>query len=417
MRTGTIARQLSAAYTRDNGWSSISFEVQRLNNLEKLNPEEDPVLRIIVRDMQGKTIYNSFSNITQIENVALIEGKSQPVINYTTTNPVGIVTVYISQSYITEYAQEYAAELLKSGTYKALLTAAAAIIISLLFSRRITRPLIQLTNSARSIAEGEDSRQIDFKSSDEIGQLSNAFNSMITALKTQRDLRKRLLSDVSHQINTPLNSIRLEARGLSDRLVSAEEAGLNIIREIDSLKNIIYDLDWLAESDSGAYHLKLEEHRISKIISEELTGWKQTAETRGILLKNAVCSDNIPLVKVDAVRIGAAIGNLIDNALKYSPRGSIVTVGCTKKENWITVSVCDNGPAIAAEYRQHIFERFYRLENSIGPAPPGRGLGLAIVKQIAELHHGKVRLECGDKTGNCFLLSLPANMLRKPRTL
>jgi len=406
IRTKTLAQHLSSTYTRDNGWENLGLEIQRLSNLESLNTLEDTSLRIIIRDRDGRTVYNSFSNITRIADNVLIEGESQPVINFKTAETVGIVTVYISQDYILEHAHSYVIDLLRSGILKGLFTAGIAFILSLLFSRRITQPLIQLTDSAQSIAEGGQSKQLSITSSNELGKLSNTFNNMLSSLKSQRELRKQLLSDVSHEINTPLNAIRLEARGLSDGLVSAEEASYHIINEVDALKNIVYDLDWLAETDSGAYILNTEEYKISRLITEEANRWSPKAEARNLKLR-AACNNNLPSIRIDFVRISTVLGNLIDNAVKYSPSGSQITIGCTLKHSNLEISVCDDGPAIELEHQPHIFDRFYRGGGGDESGVPGRGLGLSIVKQIVELHNGSIHLECGKEKGNCFIFSLP----------
>ncbi|MBI9107012.1 MAG: HAMP domain-containing histidine kinase [Spirochaetales bacterium] len=411
IRTKTIAQNLSSAYTRDNGWDNLDLEIQRISNLDSLNTLDESTQRIIVRDSDGKTIYNSFLNIIRIENIVLVEGESQFIIDFKTSKAVGIVTVYISQDYLLKHAHAYIIELLKSGIYKGLITAGIAFILSLLFSRRITRPVIRLTEAAQSIDVGGESNKISITSSDELGRLSSAFNSMITSLNSQRKLRKKLLTDVSHQINTPLNAIRLEARGLSDGLVSAEEASHFIIAEVDSLRNIIYDLDWLAETDSGVYTLNKVEYQLTRLIDEEVRRWVHKAEAQKLKLIITENSDKLPPVLIDVIRISTVIGNLIDNAMKYSTEGGQINIGCSLDNYQLIVSVCDDGPAIAPEHRSHIFERFYRIKKSDKPDIPGRGLGLSIVKQIVELHKGRIWLECGEEKGNCFFFSLPVKIL------
>ncbi len=407
IRTKSIARHLSATYTRDAGWANLRPEVQRLINLESLNTLEDATLRIIIRDNNDKTLYNSFSNITRIENTELIEGESEQIIDFRTSETVGIVTIYISRDYIIEHSRVYILNLLKFGIYKGLITAAIAIFLSLLFSRRITRPVIKLTEAAQTITEKGSSIPVMPSSSDELGRLSRAFIQMLTSLQNQRESRKQLLSDVSHEINTPLNNIRLEARGLLDELVPSGEAALQIINEVDSLNNIVYDLDWLAETDSGEYKLNLERFPIDRLISEETARWIPQAAVRNHILAVGKLPDNLPSLNIDVIRISTVLGNLIKNAIKYSPDGSRITVGVKKNNSSIEISVCDEGQAINSDYREKIFDRFFRTGNSFENNEPGRGLGLSIAKKIAELHQGEIRLECGKDTGNCFIVMLP----------
>ena len=176
------------------------------------------------------------------------------------------------------------------------------------------------------MAEDGSSEPILISSPNEIGKLGTAFNRMLSSLNTQRELRRRLIADVSHEINTPLNSIRLEARGLTDGLVTAEEAGQHIISEIDTLGNIIYDLDWIAQTDSGEFELKKEKYQLSVLVDREISRWKHKAEAYGLHLLKQPPAEALPAVMIDVIRMTAVLGNLIDNAVKYSPEGSVITV-------------------------------------------------------------------------------------------
>jgi histidine kinase len=407
IRTKTIAQHLSASYTRDNGWNNLNMEILRINNLESLNTIDEVSLRIIVRDQDNRTIYNSFLNLKDIKNIVLVEGKSQPVTDFKTSEQVGLVTVYISRDYLREHTKAYLRELLKSGMFKGLITALGALVLSILLSRRITRPLILLTDAVLNVKNREEGNRVSITSSDEIGRLSAVFNSMLMSLEVEKKMRKQLLSDISHEINTPLNAMRLEARGLSDGLVSKEEACRYIIGEIDSLRNIIYDLDWLAETDSGAYSLNKEDCDILKLVNDEIKRWTHKARASGNKLVVEVLQASFPLVSLDLIRINTVLSNLIDNAIKYSSQNGSIRVKVSSDNSQLIISVCDSGPAIEPGHRSLIFERFYRTGGSPGSEVPGRGLGLAIVKQIIELHEGRLWLECGEKQGNCFSFSLP----------
>ena len=410
IQTRTIAMSLSLSYTRNNGWDQISSEIMRysipgyIKNSNKNS--DDPGIRVIVRDSEGKTVYNSFTDILSVGETELVEGLSQPVIDYGRSEQVGIVTLYISSEYLDRQAAVYARGLIRSGIYKVFFTALIALLLSLLLSKRITEPVVRLTEAAKSVAESGSAEPIRTGSGDEIGQLGNAFNSMITALQSQRGLRKQLIADVSHEINTPLNSIRLEARALSDGLVSPDEAALRIIANVDSLKNTVYDLDWLSESDSGSYRLEKAPCSPAVLTADEIERWKHAASAAGIKLNAEKIDSSIPLIAADPVRISTVIGNLIENAVKYAPRGSTVDIACKSSPDGIKISVCDDGPVIEPLHRERIFTRNYRAAPGSGDVP-GRGLGLSIARTIIEMHGGIIRLDCGEDHGNCFSFSLP----------
>ena len=409
IRTKTVARQVSSVYTRNNGWAGMDIEIQRLSNLESLDFVDNANIRMIVRGSEGRTVFNSFSNILTLEDSILLEGESQPIVNFTNGKIVGEVTLYIGREYIDEHIHDYIRKLLRATVIKGLITGLLAVMISLLISKRITDPVIRLTAAARHITEGRNDIEIKGFHDDEIGQLNLTFSDMVKALNNQRDSRRKLLSDISHEINTPLNAIRLESRAFSDGLVSAADAGKQIIAEVDSLRNIIYDLDWLAESDSGSYFLNRKAVNLRDLLQEEVTRWKFKAESRGISLEMTSSIEDVYEVNADPVRVGTVLANLLSNALKYSPDNSSVTASMYTDKDSTTVCICDNGPLIPEEYREKIFERNFRSPVLLhGKEVGGHGLGLAIAKEIVEMHGGRLWLECRNQVGNCFYFSLPS---------
>ena len=405
-RSRAIAQHLSATYSRDGGWNSIEPEMQKLNNLDNLNNIDRTGIRIVVRDSSGRTVYNSFYRITRLQDSELIEGESEQIFDYGTGGAVGVVTLYISRDYILGLSRDYISKLLLSGLLRILFTAGISVTLSIILSLHISRPITRLTEAVISIADGRMIENPEISSPNEIRSLNRAFNSMSASLQAQKKLRQQLIADVAHEITAPLNAVRLEARALSDGFVEAGEASTNIINEIDALHNLVYDLNWLAETDSGEFRLNREEYDMTKLLSDEIGRWKHKADSTGtaILLKES--RNKLPAVFIDVTRMSAVIGNLIENAIKYAGAGCIITVSCRIEANYVTVSVCDDGKAIAAGHRSRIFERFYRIDQGSTPIA-GRGLGLSIVKQIVELHGGRIILECEEARGNCFNFSIP----------
>ena len=149
------------------------------------------------------------------------------------------------------------------------LTIGVAALLAVWLSKRITAPVTALTEATQAISQG-DTTSLPVTSSDELGKMSAAFNRMTSALETQRELRRRLINDVSHELNTPLTVIQLEARGLRDGFQSAESASDHIIQEVDRLRGLVTDLDWLAETDHGELRLSLEPSSVYELLSAEM---------------------------------------------------------------------------------------------------------------------------------------------------
>jgi len=399
IRTKNIAQTLSATYTRDKSLVMVKQEILRM----------DLSFRIILKDNDGKTFYNSFTDMLRIEDSPLIEGDTVKIFDFDTGEAVGSITMYINRAFLEGETGEYIFNILKPRILQGLITMVTAFFAAAFLSIRITTPIIALTKATGEIAQKKDSSLLQVQTSDELGQMSKSFNQMISSLSIQRDLRKRLISDVSHEINTPLNVIRLEAKGLLDEITTAEEAANRIIDEIDTLNKLINDLDWLAETDSGEFKLKLEKHSLGEIIENEVGRWQLKAQIEEISLKLQPLPVDLPDIQLDCVRISQVLGNLIENSFKYVQSDGTVTIACRYIESEVIISVEDTGPGIEELDLPYIFERFYRTDQLSRKKKGGRGLGLSIVKQIVEMHFGRVWVESEEGKGCCFYFSLPVS--------
>ena len=140
-----------------------------------------------------------------------------------------------------------------------------------------------MTDATQAIAQGE-SANLPVTSSDELGKMSEAFNRMTAALETQRELRRRLINDVAHELNTPLSVIRLEARGLGDGLQTPERASENIIEEVNRLRGLVTDLNWLAETDHGEFRLAFEPCSVHELLTAEVERWQPQSQAKQVEL-------------------------------------------------------------------------------------------------------------------------------------
>ena len=246
-----------------------------------------------------------------------------------------------------------------------------------------------LTEAAQAIAQGDRAR-LPVTSKDELGRMSEAFNQMTFALETQRELRRRLINDLSHELNTPLSVIQLEAKGLQDGLQTPESASDHIIQEVDRLRGLVTDLNWLAETDHGEFRLTLESGPVHDLLAAEAERWQPQSQARQVELSLRVPGD-LPVVKLDLMRMSQALGNIIRNAIQHSQAdGHIVLRAELESDDTMVISVKDDGTGIDAADLPHVFERFYRTDQSRLHGMGGTGLGLAIAKAIVEAHGGTV---------------------------
>ena len=218
--------------------------------------------------------------------------------------------------------------------------------------------------------------------------MSAAFNRMTSALETQRDLRRRLINDVSHELNTPLTVIQLEAKGLRDGLQTPESASDHIIQEVDRLRDLVTDLDWLAETDHGGLRLTLEARSIHELLTAEVDRWQPQSQARQVELSLRV-SDELPDIYLDRMRMSQALGNVLSNAIHCTEAGGhIVLRAWLEGEKGLAFSIIDDGIGIHSADLPHLFDRFYRTDQSRSRGIGGTGLGLAITRAIVEAHGG-----------------------------
>ena len=397
-----LARALSRSYTTAGGWDAAdivlseagygsataargegSGEADEGHN-EALH--RDPV-RVVIVGVDQRVVRDNFGELAPGAPAAELGGYRETLFDLTSNEPVGYVHVDVQREFLSSESHGFLSTLLVITLIGGVLTAGIAIVVAAWVSGRITAPVTALTEATQSIARG-DMTQLPVTSSDELGQMSAAFNRMTSALDTQRELRRRLVNDVAHELNTPLSVIQLEAKGLGDGLQSAESASGHIIEEVERLRGLVTDLESLAETDYGEMRLVREPTSLSDLLAAEVGRWEPQCQARGLDLSLQVARD-LPTVDLDRMRMSQALGNIVNNAIRCcEPGGSIAVRAARDTEETLSISVVDDGIGIEAADLPHVFERLYRTDQSRGRGIVGTGLGLAIAQAIVEAHGG-----------------------------
>jgi len=230
-------------------------------------------------------------------------------------------------------------------------------------------------------------------------------------------MRREFVANVSHELRTPLTSVRALAEALVAGAARDRETGPRfleqIITEIDRLTLLVNDLLDLSAIESGSAKMEMESVPVGDVIDEVVAKFRPLAERHRVALRAGAPGGNgaSGAAWADRTRLTQAVANLVDNAIKYTPEGGVVTVAGEPRDGMIAVSVADTGIGIAPEHLSRIFERFYRAEGSRSRALGGTGLGLSIVKHIATSHGGEVEVQSTEGQGSRFTLLLP----RAPR--
>ena len=316
------------------------------------------------------------------------------------------VLVYISQ------AQEIYESLrtLRSQTLLwMLLVAASALIISMFVVRTITQPIGELSAGISRMSRGDLSSRVEVRGKNEFAQLASAFNSMCERLEKLDMSRNQFVSNASHELKTPLSTMKilLETLLYQDTYdpQMQKEFLTDINTEIDRLNRIVSDLLTLVNIDSDGMHLNASELRLRDVVAEQVKRLSPLARERGIELS---CLIRDPCETVgDSLKLQQVFYNVIDNAIKYTPRGGEVHVELSRAGKRAVVRVEDTGIGIPAEDLPHIFDRFYRVDKARSRETGGTGLGLSIVRQIVLLHNGDIRAESEENKGSTFIIELP----------
>lgn len=288
-----------------------------------------------------------------------------------------------------------------------LITGVIALIIGLILTRQIIRPIRTLISGARHISQGNLGHRIDVHSHDEIGELADSFNSMAASLEKGEQSRRQMTADIAHELRTPLTVIDGIVNGIVDDVFPPDQEHLSsIIEQTSSLTHLISDLRDISLAETGGLKLELSQTDIKELINKVVTGFQASAEEKGINLTfNA--ESRVKEIEIDSFRIEQVVSNLIRNAIRHVSSGGGIDVNLTDAGSGIIISVLDTGEGISADDLPHVFERFYRSGSSRSRENGGTGLGLAIVKQMTEAHGGNVSIESVPGKGATFRVFLP----------
>nr|WP_092070422.1 HAMP domain-containing sensor histidine kinase [Dendrosporobacter quercicolus]NSL48241.1 HAMP domain-containing histidine kinase [Dendrosporobacter quercicolus DSM 1736]SDM10273.1 Signal transduction histidine kinase [Dendrosporobacter quercicolus] len=306
--------------------------------------------------------------------------------------------------------QVFLASVHRSLIWVGLALIVAAFGASFALARSITIPLRKLATAVEQIEKGNFEQHIAVESQDEVGHLAMAINRMNDALNQNNRLRQRLLADVAHELRTPLSVIQGNLEGMLEGVVDINQTQLSsLYDETVHLNRLIKDLRDLSLAEAGQLLLERQLTDINQLIDKVVHMLEPQAEEKAIVFANHL--QPVPAVLVDAGRINQILYNLLTNALRHTPRQgqiSITTALTTEAgQQWLKVTVADNGTGISAEDLPFIFNHFYRADKARDRRSGGSGIGLAIVKQLADVHGGKVTVESTRGLGSSFAVYLP----------
>ncbi|MEA4906481.1 MAG: ATP-binding protein [Anaerolineaceae bacterium] len=272
----------------------------------------------------------------------------------------------------------------------------AAVAMGFFLAGGLLKPIRLLTRASQALARGSLNQQVPVTSQDELGVLTTTFNQMSAGLAQADEQRKRMTADITHDLSTPLQIISGYIEMLEDGEVTLTPQRIEILKtELGHLRRLVGDLGILTQVEAGGLEIQLEPVHPAQLLERVYHAFQPIAARQGVELVLEAAPDTPPIL-VDHGRIEQVLKNLLENALRYTPRGGVIRLGA-QAEGRVTLWVSDSGAGIDAEDLPYVFDRFYRADKTRGASPGKMGLGLAICKALVNAQGGEIAAQSAGK--------------------
>lgn len=336
--------------------------------------------------------------------------ESAPVIDRM-GNEVGTVRVWAfgSEQFLTQNDIAFRANSYRAIFIAAIVAVMLALILGFMFSRGLVNPVRKVAATAERIKNGDLSARTKLVGNDEISQLGEIFDAMANSLEKDRELERRLTTDVAHELRTPLMAILATVEAIQDGVFPADEERLATIGgETRRLSRLVDALLQLSRLESGATKFDYRPHNIVELTKSIATAHEAMVSEAGMSLEycNETGKEEI-MVELDGDRIRQAVINLLSNAIRYTDTGGRICVKLKADRRDVFITVQDSGIGISSEDIDRVFSRFWRAEESRNRAQGGLGIGLAVTKEVIDRHRGYIKVESELGVGTSFTIVIP----------
>ena len=285
---------------------------------------------------------------------------------------------------------------------------AVSIGVATLLTRRISRPIKALSKHTEALASGDYQQRLEVKSRDEIGQLCDNFNQLAQALQAHEKSRANWIADISHEMRTPVAVLKAQIEAMQDGVRPLNAESLTLLEQkVSGLNALVDDLFELTLSDIGALSYQKQPLAFDRLLLSCAAQYQAKAERAGLTLRTIIPAGASMQMHGDSKRLEQLIGNLLENANRYTQAGGDIEAELVETPSNIKLIIRDSAPTVAPEHRQKIFERLHRLEGSRNRGTGGAGLGLAICTNIVVAHQGSISAEDSPMGGLSIRVELP----------
>jgi signal transduction histidine kinase len=280
-----------------------------------------------------------------------------------------------------------------------------AMVMVWFLARGMTSPLREMAAAASEMAKGNYDRRVRSTARDEVGELARAFNQMAAELAETDRVRRDLVANVSHELRTPITSLQAVLENLVDGVTTPDpETFATMLAQVERLGRLVKQLLDLSRLESGAVPLARTAFRVEPLLTHAVR--EQQLHAPEVTVSVSVDTPDLT-ADGDPERVHQVVANLLENAMRHTPRGGAVEVRAERCRDGVTISVLDEGPGIAEVDEARIFERFYRADSARAASDGGAGLGLAIAQWIVDLHGGEIHPERREPHGCRMVVTLP----------
>ncbi len=404
----SLLAQLTAYYQAHGSWTGLDSFMQQNNPASDQNqPRSEPPQLFELADASGAIVYGGDpAHYGQMASAAQLAQGDAITVN---GQKVGTLLSGNPPPGLDPREQQYFQRTNIALVLGALGASLAALLVGLLLSRQFLRPLTELREAITGMRRGDLNQRVQVRTNDELGELAETFNQMSAQIHRADQLRQQMTADVAHDLRTPLMVINGYLEALCDGTLQPTQARFETMRqEALHLQRLIEDLRTLSLADAGELKLILQPVKANDLLRQVQQSFEPLAQQQKVSL-NVTPAENgdLPSIHVDQSRMAQVLGNLVTNALRYTPEGGSVTLSARREGDYVQIAVQDTGSGIDPEKLPNIFERFYRTEGSRHQDGDESGLGLAIARSIVESHGGTIGATSIPGRGTAITINLP----------
>lgn len=379
---------LTAASSASTLYESVHIQVRDRNGVVVYDDSSDNIL--------GSTHYKGSDS-----NVAMapirVDGQQIGAV---------YVRVFGSDTLLTQTDEEFRSKSYQAMMLSGVIAVVVAIIVGSLFARALSAPIKKVTNAAAALKEGDYSARTGMQGNDEIARLGNMFDRMADSIETNRNLERRLVTDVAHELRTPLMAIQSTVEAMIDGVFEPDVERLETLNsEVRRLSRLVNALLQLSRLENRTTPIERRKVDLTELLSQVVSTHQAYIQDAGLSLQFKY--DPHVYVYGDADMLRQATANLISNAVRYTPEGGTITLVAHKGDIMGQITVRDTGIGLTPEEAKLVFQRFWRADAGRTRSTGGLGVGLSVVKEIVDQHGGWVRVDGRPNEGACFTMYIP----------